>query len=67
MCVTIRLVYDAILTLLGPSGFLFCYVDDVYMGVLIPVACALSETLGFYAMVSLQLRWSPKKEEVVLH
>jgi hypothetical protein len=32
MCITIRLVYDALLALIVPDGFLFSYADDVYMG-----------------------------------
>ena len=29
MCITVRLVYDAILVILGPEIFLFIYADDV--------------------------------------
>jgi hypothetical protein len=32
LCITLRPVYDALLNLLGPEGFLFSYVDDVYIG-----------------------------------
>jgi len=67
LCITIRLVYDALLDLLGSEGFLFIYIDDVYMGgVSIHVPLALSAALGIYDMVGLQLEWGPKKKKVVL-
>ncbi len=52
--VTIRPVYDALLALLGPNGFLFSYADDVYMGgTPVRVAITLSATPGLYVMVDL--------------
>ena len=68
MCVTLRLVYDALLALLGPDGLLFNYADDVYMGeVPYQVALGLSEAPSFYyAIVGLRLGWDPKKTKLVL-
>jgi len=41
-CITVRQVYDALLLILGPEGFLFSYADDVYIGgVLVNMALAL--------------------------
>jgi hypothetical protein len=66
-CITIRPVYDALLSQLGPQGFLLSFADDVYMGgVPTSVAWALSQASSLYAMVGLQLGWSPKKTELVL-
>jgi hypothetical protein len=67
LCITIRLVYVALLALLGPDGFLFSYANDVYMG-RVPnlVAIAHSEAPILYAMVDLLLGWGPKKTKMVL-
>jgi hypothetical protein len=49
MCVTVRPIYDALLVILGPEGFLFSFADDVYMGgVPWNVALALDATSGLY-------------------
>ena len=67
MCITSRPVFDALLTLLGPEGFLFSYDDQVYMGgTPVHLAVALSEASGIYAPVGLQLGWGPKNIELVL-
>jgi hypothetical protein len=47
MCITARPVYDAILAIQGPEGFLFNYADDVYLdGVLVDVALAPAAAPG---------------------
>ena len=51
LCVTNRLVYDALLALLGPNGFLFSYADDVYMGGL------LSESLAHFLQPLASMSW----------
>jgi hypothetical protein len=62
LCIPVRSVYDALLEILGPDGFLSSYADDVYMcGVPTMIALALSAALNLYAMVGLQLGWGPKK------
>jgi len=67
LCITIRPVYDALLAILGPEGFLFSFADDVYMGGLpVYVAQALTEAVDLYRMVGLTLGWGPKKTELVL-
>jgi hypothetical protein len=67
LCITIRPVYDALLSQLGPQGFLFSFADDVYMdGVCTSVARALNQASSLYAMIGLQLGWGPKKTEIVL-
>ena len=42
LCITVKPVYDALLHILGPEGFLFSYADDVYMGG-VPVNMAIVE------------------------
>jgi hypothetical protein len=56
LCITATPVYDAILVILGPEGFLFSYADDVYMGG-VPgnVVLALAAAFGLYAMIGLAL------------
>ena len=62
-----RPVYDALLCILGPEGFLFSYANDVYMGgVQVKVALALDAASGLYAMIGLSLGWGPRKTELVL-
>jgi hypothetical protein len=67
LCITVRLVYDALRDLLGPRGFLFSYGDDVYMGGE-PVLVALTLTTAphVYGDVGLSLGWGPKNGELVL-
>ncbi len=56
MRITVRPVYDAIMVILGPEGFLFSYADDVYMGgVPRNVALALATALGLYGMIYFSL------------
>jgi len=56
LCITVRLVYDALLVILGPEGFLFIYADDVDMGGKpLNVALALEAASGLYAMIGLSL------------
>ncbi len=62
LCITVKPVYDAILIILGPEGFLFSYVDDVYMG-WVPGNVAAS---GLYAMIGLALSWGPRMTELKL-
>ena len=52
--ITFRLVYDTLLVILGPTGFLFNYADDVYMGGA-PMCVALSPVAApdLYAMVGM--------------
>ena len=67
LCITVRPVYDALLEILGPEGFLFSYANDVYTGgVPTKVALALSVASDLYAMDGLQLGWGPKKTKLVL-
>jgi hypothetical protein len=67
MCITIKPVYDALLVLLGPEGFLFIYSDDVYMGgTPTRVAHALTEAPGIYNTVGLLLGCGLNKTEVVV-
>jgi hypothetical protein len=62
LCVTVRPVYDALLVILGPEGFLFSYADDVYMGGLpVNVARALIVAISLYRMIGLALGWGSKK------
>ncbi len=64
--ITIRPVYDALLSQLGSHDFLFSFADDVYMGgVPTSVARVLTQASTLYAMVGLQLGWGPKKPELV--
>ena len=67
LCITVRHVYDALLVILGPEGFLFSYADDVYIG-RGPwnVALALDAASSLYAMIGLSLGWGPKKTELQL-
>ena len=67
MCITGRPVYDAILVILGPEGFLFSYADDVYLGK-VPgnVAVALAAAPGLYRMTGFSLGWGPRKIELEL-
>ena len=68
LCITVRPVYDALLVILGPEGFLFSYADDVYMGgAPMSVALALAVASNMYSMIDLKLGWGPKKTELVLH
>jgi hypothetical protein len=65
--ITFRLVYDAILVILGPEGFLFRYADDVYLdGVPGNVALALAAAPGLYVLIGLSLEWGPRKRELEL-
>ena len=67
LCIIVRHVYDALLVILGPEGFLLSYADDVYMGGLpINVALALDAASGIYAMIGLSLGWGPRKTELQL-
>jgi hypothetical protein len=67
LCMTARPVYDAILVILGPEGFLFSYADDVYLGgVPENMALALAAALDLYRMIGLSLEWGPRKTELEL-
>jgi hypothetical protein len=58
LCITVRPVYDALLYILGPEGFLFSYADDVYMGrVPVKVALALDPVSGLYAIDDWAITW----------
>ena len=65
--ITARPVYDAILVILEPKGFLFSYTDDVYLGG-IPgnVALALAAAPCLYGMIDLSLGLGPRKTEFEL-
>ena len=65
LCITVRPVYDALLVILGPEGFLFSYVDDVYMGEApLNVALALAAASELYALIGLSLGLGPRKTEL---
>jgi hypothetical protein len=65
MCITMRKVYDALLVIMGPEGFLYNYVDDVYMGgTPRNVALALASASELYALIGLSLGWGPRKTEL---
>jgi hypothetical protein len=67
LCITIRPLYDAMLVILGPEGFLFSYTDDVYMdGAPGSVALALVAASNLNGMTGLQLEWGSKKTELIL-
>ena len=54
LCITVKLVYDALRNLLGHQGFLFSYADDVYMGgEPVQVAHTLATTPDTYADIGL--------------
>ena len=54
LCITVRPVYDALRSLMGPEDFLFSYADDVYNGGgPSQVAHTLATTPGIYADVGL--------------
>jgi len=56
LCVTVRLIYDALMVILEPEGFLISFADDVYMeGVPWNVALALDAASGLYVMIGLSL------------
>jgi len=62
ICIIVRPVYDALLVILGPEGFLLSYVDDVYMrGAPRNVALALASASKLYALIGLSLGWGPRK------
>ena len=65
MCVIVRPIYDALLVILGPEGFLFSFADDVYMGE-VPwnVALPLDAASGLYAMIGLSMVWGPNRTEL---
>ena len=60
-CITVKPIYDAILVIVGPDGFLF-NADDVYLGG-VPgnVALALAAAPSLYRMIGLLLGWGPRK------
>jgi hypothetical protein len=62
LCITVRLVYDALKVILGLEGFLLSYADVVYMGGK-PwnVALTLKAASGLHAMIGLSLGWGPRK------
>ena len=67
LCIAVRPIYDAILVILGPGGFLFNYADDVYLGgVSVNVALPLEATTCLYGMIGLSLAWGPRKTELEL-
>ena len=60
--ITVKPVYDALMIILGPEGFLFNFADDVYMGwAPVNVALALNVASGLYGMIGLSLGWGPRK------
>jgi hypothetical protein len=65
--ITDRPVYDALMVILDPEGFLFSYASDVYMsGTPMSVALALDVASDLYGMIGLHLGWGPKKTELIL-
>ena len=65
MCITVKPVYEAILVILRPEGFLFSYANDVYLGG-VPgnVALALAAAPGLYGMTCFSLGWGSRKTEL---
>ena len=67
LCIAVMHVYDELLVILGPEGFLLSFADDVYMGgVPVNVAVALDAASGLYAMIGLSMGWPPRKTELQL-
>jgi hypothetical protein len=53
LSITVKPVYDTILVIMGPGGFLFNYADDVYLGE--NVARALAAAPRLYGMTGISL------------
>jgi hypothetical protein len=67
LCINVMPIYDAILVILGPEGFLFNYADDVSLGgVPVNAALALTAALDLYPMIGLSLGWGPRKAKLEL-
>jgi hypothetical protein len=67
LCITVRPVYDALMAILDPEGYLFSYASDIYMsGTSMRVALALDVASDMYSMIALHLGWGPKNTELIL-
>jgi hypothetical protein len=67
LCITMKPIYDALLVILDPKGFLSSFADDIYMGgAPMSVLLALTTAPTLYEVLGLLLGWGPKKTELVL-